>query len=165
MLTPQNDEERKALRLLNAWPAGYPHIKNEPGFLDEKNRGRWLFMLAEARAIVREEQASPGGLSPSELLRISESEVVDLRRQLDDAKKLRPLLLTEIELVHVRADITRTAAVGEFLTLASDPAGWPDGVPAFLIVDCTEQVIRMHSLLSRERELMAKSEPEGGDRG
>lgn len=178
MLTPQNDEERKALRLRNASYSctGHNASCGTAHLMEEENRNFWMAALAEARRIVLEELGGESHESLSRQLNAALIESDDLRRQLDDAKVSDEIHRNHVEaltsslralndLDEVRADITRTAAVVQALSAALTTQDTGDGILVSLLESARTQEHRLAKLLSRERELMDKSEPEGGDRG
>ncbi len=109
-----------------------------PGAANVNGPGIWHSVLTEARAIVREE--------------------------LGAATMVTTSYARAFELEQVRADITRTAAVVQ--AFSSALLLYPDGqqLPNYLVDQLVNQQEVLVKLLSRERELTAKSEPEGGDR-
>ncbi|MEN6547580.1 MAG: hypothetical protein ABFE07_16220 [Armatimonadia bacterium] len=132
--------------------------------------------LAESRRIVREELGGESHESLSRQLNAALIESDDLRRQLDDAKVSDEIHRNHVEaltsslralndLDEVRADITRTAAVVQALSAALTTQDTGDGILVSLLESARTQEHRLAKLLSRERELMDKSEPEGVDRG
>jgi hypothetical protein len=134
MLEPQTDEEQKALRLDNVF---HEVVDDAPGvgsFSSTNSRAGWRRVLAEARAIFREEQAA------------------------NEANPRRAERLAEEELAQVRDDITNTKDAIFAVDIA---LGWD--VNTFDLKACRPGLVgRLVSLIYRECELMAKTEPEGG---
>lgn len=174
MIEPQTDEERKALRL---WQAQFPQIERE-GFEYDSQTREYLRILAEARAIFREEQdAKAENTRPSveewkaaELQIIAEKEASAARvnaasKAMLDAQVANAEAMANIVQRHTWVPADELADVRNEIRLRSEVLRAFDGAVG---AEIGEQRERFVWLLRRERELMGSewtTEPEGGDRG
>ena len=159
MIEPQNDEERKALRLAK--------VMYDAEGIDEHDIRLFMHVLAEARAIFREEQAKGTKPTPDLLVKVQDyiadavegdvtskwmaKEVIDLvflnlppNPHYNDDDKAK-------ELARVREEIRLRSEVLRAFDAAFEVGAWPD---AFHEYDGTRQ--RLLWLLKRERELMGE---------
>ena len=141
--------------------------------------------LSEARAIVREEQAANPRPSVEEwkaaerqiiaekeesAARVNAASKAILDQQVANDEAMAKIVqrhtwLPADELAEVRADIMRTALVLSAFSQAILADHSCDAIDSEVEAAHTRAEDDLQRLLSRERELTAKTEPEGGDRG